>query len=89
MSGNGKLNPWIFVVVTGVLAILFAVFGLQQQTEELAVKAELGQARLEIEVTKNRAVALQKLAIEKVKNVEAREKVLIGKLEECMKGKKR
>jgi hypothetical protein len=85
---NAKISPWIFVVV-GVLTVLFAVFGLQQQTDALAAKEQVELLKVQLQLTVTEASHQRDLAAEMAAHATRREQELAGKLEDCMKSKRK
>jgi hypothetical protein len=49
MSENKKkLNPWVPVVIMGVVTILFGAYAVQSQTDLLDAKKEYDQLKMEL-----------------------------------------
>ena len=85
MNEEPKMSPWVMVVVFGVLAVLFAVFGFQQQTEATAMKEELEQFRTQIQLVEREAAKQQVLSAEMAKTANEVNTNLASQLEECQK----
>ncbi len=87
MKEEPKMSSWVLVVVFGVLAVLFAVFGLQQQTEAAAMKEELAQSRAQSQAAEQEAIRQHKLCEEMTRQAAAMNATLKSQLEECQKNK--
>jgi hypothetical protein len=61
MSEKNRMTTWVPTIVMGVVAILFSVYALQEQSELQRVKVEMEQFRSEL------ADCRQQLADEKMK----------------------
>lgn len=75
------LNPRVITVIMGVIAILFSVFGFQQQSELKDATAELEKLRGMVAQTQNALTMTEGQA--KIQRELA--EVLKKQLEECMK----
>lgn len=75
------------VVVFGVLAVLFAVFGFQQQTEAAAMKDEMRQLQTQIQLVEREALKQATLGAEMAKQASEMNSSLTTQLEECKKNK--
>ena len=84
---EAKTGSWVLVVVLGVLAVLFAVFGFQQQTEASTMKEELAQSRAQVQAAEQAAYQQQKLCVERVKQAEDMNAVLRVQIAEGKKNK--
>ncbi|MBL7863376.1 MAG: hypothetical protein JNK10_00770 [Cyclobacteriaceae bacterium] len=82
-----KSNPKVFIVAMGVITILFAVFGLQQQTDAQAAREESEQLRLQLQQALTDARRSEVLAVEMTRHAEERERMAAEQLAECLKGK--
>ena len=89
MKEKKGMNPWVFTAVIGVLAILFSVFGMQQQTEALEAREEVKQLKMQLEVANNRAAELERAAMQNRKLAEEQTQRAILQLQECVKAGKR
>lgn len=84
-----KSNPKVFIVAMGVITILFAVFGLQQQTDAQAAKKESEQLKVQLTQALNEAVRQRDMAAESARRANEQERLIAGQLEDCLKGKGR
>ena len=89
MKEKKGMNPWVFTAVIGVLAILFSVFGMQQQTEALEAREEVKQLKMQLEVANNRAAEQERAAMQNRKLAEEQTQRAILQLQECVKAGKR
>ena len=87
MNEEPKKSSWVLVVVLGVLASLFAVFGFQQQMEASAMKDELAQSRAQVQAAEQAAIMQQKLCVERTMRAEEMNAVLSAQMVECQKNK--
>jgi len=84
-----KSNPKVFIVAMGVITILFAVFGLQQQTDAQAAREESEQLKVQLTQALNEAVRQRDMAAESARRAHEQERLIAGQLEDCLKGKGR
>ena len=89
MKEKKGMNPWVFTAAIGVLAILFSVFGMQQQTEALEAREEVKQLKMQLEVANNRAAEQERAAMQNRKLAEEQTQRAILQLQECVKAGKR
>lgn len=89
MNDKTKTNPRVLVVVFGVLAVLFAVFGFQQQMEAAAMKKELEELRTQIQDVIRQAQEQQALGAEIAKQANERQADLSSQLANCLLTKKK
>lgn len=87
MKEEPKMSSWVLVVVFGVLAVLFAVFGFQQQTEAAAMKEELAQSRAQSQAAEQEAIKQHILCEAMAIKATAVNADLMNKLEECQKNR--
>ena len=90
MSENKRrLNPWIFIVILGVIAILFSVFAVQSQSELNNAQTELKNVQEENQKLKAELDATAAEALKQHKLAEMEALAALQAREDCMKSNKR
>ncbi|MDZ4714954.1 MAG: hypothetical protein SH819_05740 [Cytophagales bacterium] len=89
MKNNTKISPWVTILVMGVVAILFAVFGFQQQTEAMAAREELNLLRSQVIEIERKAADQQAEAIGLAMRARDQEAKLAAQLAECLRIKQK
>lgn len=87
-----KINPWVPVVVMGVVAILFSVYAVQSQSDLLDAKKEIEQLKSQVtECAKvaNAAKEQQSISEAAQRMVMAEADEMRLELEDCKKSNKR
>ncbi len=72
MSEKKRMTTWVPTIVMGVVAILFSVYALQEQTEVQRAKNEVNQLKADLNACQ------KQIADEKVKSAEYQEAVRIA-----------
>ena len=86
---KSKINPWLPVVVMGVVTILFAMYAVQSQTDFQAVQKEMSQLKDQLNGCTNASMKLQKDAEAFAKLMEAENAAARKAAEDCKQSKKR
>ncbi len=84
-----KVNPWVPVVVMGVVAILFSVYAFQSQMDVMEAKKEMEQLKGQMVACQKEAETQQRLASNARRSAQAEVEKVNQELEDCKKNNKR
>ena len=84
-----KINPWVPVVVMGVVAILFSVYAFQSQSDLLDAKKEMEQLKNQVTECGKAAKEQQAMSVEARRMAREDADIMRVALEDCKKTNKR
>ena len=84
-----KVNPWVPVVVMGVVAILFSVYAFQSQIDLLDSRKEMEQLKSQMLMCQQEAENQQRHASNARRSAQAEGEKVRQELEDCKKSNKR